>query len=436
VYSLQQFVGHLCQRSLWRGASKSALASAFVIATLIVATPAFAPSTARAFDDAPPAGTIGRVSGYDISVDAGMSAPLDTANNAPAIYVSNGSVVTVHSGTAHMTLTSGGQVDICGPAKFTMLVSGGSITLALNFGRVHVLLPSATQLRIFTPTIVATPIDISGNQRDITAGLDLNDSLCVRATSGALRLEQQFTGEDLIVPEAGEFFLANGKLVPTTATPGGCDCALMVVKKTAPPPVIPVLGITGHPTAAPEAPEVASNNPAPSNIPVEQQNVTLHALPLSNDAHPVVAQQVKPAEPPKPLAPSEVPDYKIIAPPLAFSAKEPQAPQDTANDVALLVRTVHVEPEWQFSGHVQPPGSSAFANQPTVKPISATKSAPANPPPSNPTPQPAPAPTVAATAPPTDATSTASTAPAVQPTAAPQKKSGFWSKLKRAFSGS
>ena len=396
---------------------------------------ACAAGLALAQDDAPPPGTIGRVSGYDISVDSGVTAPLDSATNSPAIYVSNGSVVTVHSGSAHMILASGGQVDICGPAKFTLLVSGGSITLALNFGRVHVLLPSATPLRIFTPTIVATPIDISGNQRDVTAGLDLNDSLCVRATSGALRLEQQFTGEDLIVPQSGEFFLANGKLVPVAGTPGGCDCALMVAKKSAPPPVIPVLGITGHPAPAPEAPEVAANNPPPSNIPVQQQDVTLHALQLNNDAHPV-APQAKPAEPPKPLAPSEVPDYKIIAPPLAFSAKEPQAPQDTANDVALLVRTVHVEPEWQFSGHVQPPGSSAFANQPTVKPISATKSAPANPPPSNPTPQPAPAPTVAATAPPTDATSTASTAPAVQPTAAPQKKSGFWSKLKRAFSGS
>ena len=434
MYSLQQFVRHLSRRSLWRGTSRLVRTRAVVSLALAAAAFSYAPPAALALDDAPPAGTIGRVSGYDISVDAGMSAPLDTANNAPAIYVSNGSVVTVHSGTAHMTLTSGGQVDICGPAKFTMLVSGGSITLALNFGRVHVLLPSATQLRIFTPTIVATPIDISGNQRDVTAGLDLNDSLCVRATSGALRLEQQFTGEDLIVPEAGEFFLANGKLVPVAGTPGSCDCALMVAKKSAPPPVIPVLGITGHPTAAPEAPEVASNNPAPNNIPVEQQNVTLHALPLSNDAHPVVAQQVKPAEPPKPLAPSEVPDYKIIAPPLAFSAKEPQAPQDTANEVALLVRTVHVEPEWQFSGHVLPPGSNSFANQPSVKPISATKPVPTAP--ANPTPQPAAAPAVAASAPPADATTSASNAPAVQPTPASQKKPGFWSKLKRAFSGS
>jgi hypothetical protein len=436
VYSLQQFVRHVGQRAFRRGT----LRFASVRSVLLCVALACGAGAVQAQDDAPPPGTIGRVSGYDISVDSGVTAPLDSATNSPAIYVSNGSVVTVHSGSAHMILASGGQVDICGPAKFTLLVSGGSITLALNFGRVHVLLPAATPLRIFTPTIVATPIDISGNQRDVTAGLDLNDSLCVRATSGALRLEQQFTGEDLIVPQSGEFFLANGKLVPVAGTPGGCDCALMVAKKPAPPPVIPVLGITGHPAPAPEAPEVAANNPPPSNIPVEQQNVTLHALQLNNDAHPV-APQPKPAEPPKPLAPSEVPDYKIIAPPLAFSANEPQAPQESQNDVALLVRTVHVEPEWQFAGHVQPPGSSSFTNQPSVKPVSASRpapSAPANPPPSNPAPAPAatntPAPST--NAPPSDATTTASTTPSVQPVSAPQKKGGFWSKLKRAFGGS
>ena len=128
------------------------------------------------------------------------------------MFVVNGSVITVHSGQAHMTLAGGGEIDICGPAKFTLLQSGPAITLALNFGRMRVQLPAAAQLRIFTPTIVATPIDIGGAPRDFTVGLDLSDSLCVVATSGALRLEHQFTGEGLIVPQSGEFFLAAGKL--------------------------------------------------------------------------------------------------------------------------------------------------------------------------------------------------------------------------------
>ena len=95
-----------------------------------------------------------------------------------------------------------------------------AITLALNFGRMRVQLPAAAQLRIFTPTIVATPIDIGGAPRDFTVGLDLNDSLCVVAASGALRLEHQFTGEGLIVPQAGEFFLAAGKLLPVAGVAG------------------------------------------------------------------------------------------------------------------------------------------------------------------------------------------------------------------------
>jgi hypothetical protein len=401
-------------------------------------------STARAQDSAnppgAPPGTIARVTGYDISVDGGNSAPLDAVFNAPSVYVSSGSVVTVHSGDAHMVLTSGGQVDICGPAKFTMLVSGGAITIALNFGRVHATLPATSQVRIFTPTIVATPIDISGNQRDITAGLDLNDSLCVRATSGALKLEQQFTGEDLIVPQSGEFFLADGKLLPVAGKPGSCDCVTTLHAKnvTAPLPNIPLLGLGGKmPAPAPTAPEVAAENssaPPPQNMPVVQPDVTLHAININNDAHPV-APQPKPAEPPKPLAPSEMADYKIIAPPMTFSSTEPQAPQESANEIALLVRTVHVEPEWQFTGRVQPPGSNSFANASVVKPIAATtKPTAAATAPTAPAPALPPATTGGPSA---DDSVSATTTPAASstPQTQPKKSGGFWTRVKHAFGG-
>src|SRR4029077_19410949 len=103
----------------------------------------------------------------------GAAAGGGNATNAPSIFVSNGSVGTVHSGLARMMLLAGGEIEICGPAKFTLLQSSGAITLALNFGRVHVLLPVTTALRIFTPTIVATPLEIRGTRRDVTIGLDL-----------------------------------------------------------------------------------------------------------------------------------------------------------------------------------------------------------------------------------------------------------------------
>ena len=146
---------------------------------------------------------IGRIEGTDISVQGPSTPGNDNETNTPSIVVGNGSIVTVHAGDARMILASGGEVDICGPAKFTMLQSGGAITLALDFGRMRVQLPASVALRLFTPRIVATPIDISGGARDITVGLDLDESLCVFAASGALQLEHQFSGEKLIIPQAG-----------------------------------------------------------------------------------------------------------------------------------------------------------------------------------------------------------------------------------------
>ena len=190
---------------------------------------------------------IGRVEGNDISVEGGSAAASASGNNGlpnmgngagqPGSFaVSSGSVVTVHVGQARMTLAAGGQIDICGPAKFTVLESRGAITLALNFGRMHVQIPATTSLRIYTPTIIATPLDIGGAVRDVNVGLDLNDSLCVVSTGGAVRLEQQFSGEGLIVPQAGEFFLEGGNLVPVVGAPGSCECVAQLARVAPPPP--------------------------------------------------------------------------------------------------------------------------------------------------------------------------------------------------------
>jgi hypothetical protein len=350
-------------------------------------------ANAKAQDaDQPPPGTVARVEGPEVSVDSG-TALLGTTPSIPSVYLTNGSIVTVHAGRARMLLLAGGQVDICGPAKLTLLYSAGAVTLALNFGRIHVQLPSTATLRIFTPTIIATPLEISGGTRDITAGLDLNDSLCVRATSGALRLEQQFTGEDLIVPQAGEFFLANGKLIPVAGAPGSCQCEALHVQ-SAPPPQIPVMGISGRQNLAPtpEPPVTEASATPPPAFPIAQPNVQLRALELNNDAHPVTqpAKSEPPTPPAVPTLATTMPDYKVIMPPLAFSPADPEAPDDSAGDVALIVRTVHVEPEWQFSGHVAAP-SFDDAKTPAKQVASAAQPA--------------------------------------------QNKESFWTKLKRAFGG-
>jgi hypothetical protein len=357
-----------------------------------------------------PPGAIGRVEGNDVSVDNGTtgdSSPAAATPGAPS-FVFNGSVLTVHDGKARLTLVAGGQVDICGPAKFTLLQSGPSITLALNFGRVHLQLPASTPLRIFTPTMIATPLDIGGASRDIIAGLDMNDSLCVVATSGAIRLEQQFTGAGLIVPQSGGFFLSAGNLVPVAGTPGSCECTPMHVQSL-PPPQIPVMGVTSRlqlnvqqypseaaPTSAatPAPPvETAAKEPAP------EPNVQLRILAGANETHPTLPAP-KEAAPPPPVV--SVPEYKIILPPLVYSASSlPSPPEDPAIEAVLLVRTVHVEPDYQFTGHVEAPHLETVARK---------------------------------------SSSSGSSSPgrqgAGEGNSSGGKKEGFWARLKRAFGGS
>jgi hypothetical protein len=318
---------------------------------------------------AAPAGAIAQIEGEDISVEGASSAGAPSAAGS-AQYVFNGSILTVHTGRAKLTFAGGGQVDICGPAKITVLQSAGSITLALSIGRIHLRLPAGAPVRVFTPTIIATPIDISGAERDITLGLDLNDALCVLATSGALRLEQQFTGEGLIVPQAGDFFIASGKLVPTAGVSGNCDCAAMHAQ-SAPPPNIPLMGVSS--ASQLQMPEPAAAEPAPANAtpatpPAADPNVQLRVLAKEDEAHPL-PQPEKNVPPPPP--PTAMPIYKIVMPPLGFSAGSPSPPEDPSLDAVLLVRTVHVEPEYEFSGHVAAP---SFESAPAV--VGSTSAAP------------------------------------------------------------
>jgi hypothetical protein len=345
-----------------------------------------------------PTGSIGRVEGNDISVENGTASGAAAANPTPGGYLLSGSVVTVHDGKARLMLAVGGEIDICGPAKLTLLESGGAITLALDFGRIHLQLRRGTSLRIFTPTIIATPLDIGGEARDITAGLDMNDSLCVLATSGAIRLEQQFTGEGIIVPQAGEFFLNSGKLVPIAGAPGSCACTAMHAQSAA-PPQIPVLGVSSsarlEPPPQPAEPvPAAAVTPAPkSPEPAPEPNVQLRVLAQADDIHPIVPP-AKDAVPPPP--PDAMPQYKIIMPPLGFSASSPTPPADPPMGAVLLVRTVHVEPEYEFTGHVEAPHMESLDQ----------------------------------------GNASSSTRQSAKVTSTGNRKEGFWARLKRAFGGS
>ncbi len=290
------------------------------LATLALALLWLSPAVARA-QDAPP-GAVGRVQGKDISVENGTAANNGTARSAPAIYVLNGSVVTVHSAKARMTIFAGGKVDICGPAKFTVLLSGDAITLALNFGRVRVSLPGKTTLRVFTPTIIGTPLDINGGSRDVTVGLNLDDSLCVLATSGAIQLANQFSDEKLIVPQAGEFFLNAGRLLPVAGTPGSCQCSADEPAPAAPqsdPIPETAIAVPPLPVTAPAAISQAKEPPAEMK-PAAEPNIEYSMLGHANEEHPVerpVNDEVAAAPP------TSMPIYTVVLPPLVFSRASP-----------------------------------------------------------------------------------------------------------------
>jgi len=376
----------------------------------------FSPALVRAQQTQTPPGTIGRIEGADISVDGGTAAANGSAGVTPSIYVTSGSVITVHSGKAQMMLNGGGQIDICGPAKFTLLESSDAITLALSFGRMHVQLSAATTLRIFTPTIIATPIGIGAGSRDITVGLDASDSLCVLAASGALRLEQQFSGEGLIVPQSGEFFLAEGKLVPVAGTPGTCQCAAIEarVTTTPPPSLIPQAGMSANLALSPPPPAVVTPSPSKSDAapaadepPAAEPDIEYSVLAHANDAHPNAAAP-KPAPAP-PVPPNTSVEYKIELPPMSFSSASPGAPEAPAatEQMVLLIRYAHVNRDFEFSGRVDAPHVEPVAQRATAAPAAASTSQP----------------------------QTTTQQQLASQSAAPKKKEGFWTRFKHAFGG-
>lgn len=332
----------------------------------------------------PPPGAIGRVEGFDVSVEGGTPGAPGNSTTAPSIYVSSGSIVTVHSGKAQLTLAAGGMLNICGPAKFALLQSGDAVTVALSFGRMHVELPASTALRLFTPTVIATPLDINGAARDVTVGLDVHDSLCVLASSGALRLEHQFSGENLVVPQAGEFFLEGGRLSPVVGQPGTCECQVARAQVAVPPPPIPgpsakpptlapMIAVDAQPPTSKASADKGADSSKPETAPAPGLSVEFSVLAHANETHPVRpggAAAVSPAaganKPAQDLAPAPEyrPEYKVMIPPLSFSANSPTPPPGPDLDTILLVRIARVQPAWEFTGKVEAPQLNAKSKQP------------------------------------------------------------------------
>jgi hypothetical protein len=236
----------------------------------------------------------------------------------------SGSDVQVKSGAARIDLVEGGQISICGPAHLSVLKSGGSLTVALDAGIIHAHLLSQAgiehglTLTIYTAQIQARPMAIGEGPQDVLIGFDAPGSMCIRANRGALRVEQQLTGQSVIIPQTGDVLLSNGQLENVSTGTGHCNCELQPGKTT--------------PATRLEIARLATAEEAGKN-----------ALDAKADPPP------SPAEKP---AVKEEPIYQVFMPPLIYDAKAKLQPEVDPRMI-LVVRRVRVRPTLIFQGRVE-----------------------------------------------------------------------------------
>jgi hypothetical protein len=268
-------------------------------------------------DNPSPGDSVGAIEGEAIAVTGPMS--VETVNGGVATVLRSGSNVRVKSGSARINLVEGGRIAICGPAHFSVLKSGNSLTIALDTGTIHVHIERQPALTMYTPQIQAQPVAIGGGPQDSIVGFDATGAMCVRTNRGALRLEQQLTGQNVLVPQGGSVFLANGQIDSLRTDSGEhCACELQLADAAPPPPEVSRLA-----SAAEVRHKVEDVKP---NVPT--------------------------VEPPKPVAPKEQPVYQVFVPPLIYNANANVQPEVDPRMI-LLIRRVRVRPTLIFQGKVE-----------------------------------------------------------------------------------
>jgi hypothetical protein len=291
-----------------------AFAAAFLFCTALTV-----PVCAR--PDQPPFDTVGAIDGEDILVSGSMK--MEFEHGHAKTILRSGSDVRVKSGQARIELVEGGDIIICGPAHFSVLKSAESLTLALDFGVIHAHIEHQPALTIYTAQIQAKPVAIGEAAQDVLAGIDATGAICVRAASGAVRLEQQLTGQSVIVPQNGDVLLANGQLDTLNTVAGHCSCELQVATVSPPP---------APPPTTPEVSTVATTEDSQKKQP---------------EAKPLASQPA----PQKPLA-TQGPIYQVFMPPLTYDAAAKVQP-DFDPKFIVLVRRVRVRPTLVFRGRVE-----------------------------------------------------------------------------------
>ncbi len=297
-------------------------------------------------DNPPPGDLVGAIDGEAISVDGPMS--VEASHGQVRTNLRSGSNVHVKSGTARIDLVEGGQISICGPAHFSVLKSGKSLTIALESGTLHAHIESEPNLTVYTPQVQAQPISIGNGAQDTLVGVDASGTMCIRANHGAVRVEQQLTGQSVLIPQSGDVSLANGQLESMSNAPGHCVCEIVQSVKTpaAPPPTADQVQVSQ--LATPEEVKARAERKA---------------------------EQPQPTTPKPPEAAVPEPVTQVFMPPLRYDASA-KVQTDYDPNLVVLVRKVRVRPTLILQGRVEGEPIVAFNNAPTPAPAAAPKPAP------------------------------------------------------------
>jgi len=309
-----------------------------VVATgLLCAAPLLFHTAAN--DNPPPLGdAVGAIEGESISVEGPMS--MEVVQGKVKTVLRSGSDVRVKAAQARIDLVEGGSITICGPAHFSLLKSGGSLTVALDTGTIHTHLQNDLPLTIYTAQIQAHPISIGNGAEDTLFGLDAFGTMCVRANKGAVRMEQQLTGQSVLVPQGGDVSLTNGQLESMHTSAGSCVCDVM--------------------------------QPLQPTISTE---VSKLATPEDSRKNPPERKPAPPADPPVKTQKDE-PVYQVFMPPLHYDANA-KVQEEFDPNLIVVVRRVRVRPTLIFQGKVQgdpvvaqsaPPANTAKPDATQAKP--------------------------------------------------------------------
>src|SRR6266481_5311724 len=250
------------------GAAVAGIVACLTLATIFLAALCLPPSVRT---DQPTYDTVGTIEGEDVSVQGPLN--IEVVQGRTRTILRSGSDVRVKSGQARIDLVEGGQIAVCGPAHLSVLKSVNLLTVALDTGTIHARIERQPTLTIYTAQIQAKPIAIGDAPQDALVGFDQTGAMCIRADSGAVRVEQQLTAQTIIVPQNGEVLITNGQLEGLRSGVTHCSCELQLAKTlTTTPPQSEVSrlptseemqGASRLASKAPE-PSLAPSKPAPS----------------------------------------------------------------------------------------------------------------------------------------------------------------------------